>query len=172
MSEFFATNAPDPPHWTPNSCFGSFQTISLLHKLRCKTGWTGAINAQVRATQPRQKFFAMNASDPPHWTSISSFGAFRTVLLLSELWCKPGWTGAINAEVRATQSRRKYFATNTSNPPYWTSDSCFGVLRTVLLLSELRRKIGWTGAMNAQVHWTKSRSNFPQRTHLIHPIVP
>ena len=26
-SEFFGTNAPDPPHWTLNSCFGVFCTI-------------------------------------------------------------------------------------------------------------------------------------------------
>ena len=26
-SEFFATNAPDPPHWTLSCCFGSFRTI-------------------------------------------------------------------------------------------------------------------------------------------------
>ena len=26
-SEFFATNAPDPPHWTLNSSFGEFHTI-------------------------------------------------------------------------------------------------------------------------------------------------
>ena len=25
--ELFATNAPDPPHWTLNSCFGAFHTI-------------------------------------------------------------------------------------------------------------------------------------------------
>ena len=29
-SEFFATNAPVPPHWTLNSCFGAFRTI-LVH---------------------------------------------------------------------------------------------------------------------------------------------
>src|SRR6185436_8532726 len=29
-SEFFATNAPNPPHWTLNSCFGAFCTI-LVH---------------------------------------------------------------------------------------------------------------------------------------------
>jgi hypothetical protein len=28
-SEFFATNAPDPPHWTLNSCFGVFRTIGM-----------------------------------------------------------------------------------------------------------------------------------------------
>jgi hypothetical protein len=47
-SEFFAMNAPDPPHLTQNSCFGAFQTVSLLYESRCKTGRTGAINAQVR----------------------------------------------------------------------------------------------------------------------------
>jgi hypothetical protein len=45
---FFTTNAPDPILWTLNSCFCAFQTVSLLHESRCKTGRTGAINAQVR----------------------------------------------------------------------------------------------------------------------------
>jgi hypothetical protein len=31
--ELFATSAPDPPHWTPNSYFGAFKSASLLHKL-------------------------------------------------------------------------------------------------------------------------------------------
>ena len=26
---FFATNAPNPPHWTLNSCFGAFYTIMV-----------------------------------------------------------------------------------------------------------------------------------------------
>jgi hypothetical protein len=37
-----------PLHWTQNSCFAAFWTVSLLHESRCKTGRTGAINAQVR----------------------------------------------------------------------------------------------------------------------------
>jgi hypothetical protein len=36
--KFFAMNAPNPPHWTPNSRFGALRTISLLHELGCKTG--------------------------------------------------------------------------------------------------------------------------------------
>jgi hypothetical protein len=46
--EFFATNVPDPLDWTQNLCFGAFRTVSLWHESRCKTGRTGAINAQVR----------------------------------------------------------------------------------------------------------------------------
>ena len=55
--EFFATNAPDPHHWTLNSCFGAFlsvqvhfEIVSLLHETWCKTRQTGAITAKVRAT--------------------------------------------------------------------------------------------------------------------------
>ena len=53
---FFATNTPDPRHWTLNSCFGTFLnvlgefgTVSLVHKTRCITGRTGATNAKVHA---------------------------------------------------------------------------------------------------------------------------
>jgi hypothetical protein len=48
VSEVFTTSAPDPYHWTQNSYFGAFWTISILHESRCKTGRTGAIIAQVR----------------------------------------------------------------------------------------------------------------------------
>ena len=37
-SEFFTTNAPDPPHWTLNSCFGAFHTIWVyLEPFGCLT---------------------------------------------------------------------------------------------------------------------------------------
>jgi hypothetical protein len=32
----FATNAPNPLHWTQNSCFGAFPTVSLLTKFDAK----------------------------------------------------------------------------------------------------------------------------------------
>ena len=36
--EHFATKAPDPPHWTLNSCFGAFRTIWVhLGPLCCLT---------------------------------------------------------------------------------------------------------------------------------------
>ena len=38
VSEFFATNAPDPPHWTLNTCFGAFLSICMhLGPLGCLT---------------------------------------------------------------------------------------------------------------------------------------
>ena len=46
-SEFFAMNAPDPPHWTLNSCFGVFRTIwmhlgqfvALQHSVQNGPNW-------------------------------------------------------------------------------------------------------------------------------------
>jgi hypothetical protein len=40
----------------PKLMFWAFRTISLLHKSRCKTSRTGAINAQVRYTKSRPNF--------------------------------------------------------------------------------------------------------------------
>jgi hypothetical protein len=74
MSEVFVTNAPDPLHWTQNSCFGAFRNVSLLHKSRCKTGRTSSLN-EVALT-----FFTTNAYDPLHWTQNSCFGAFRPIV--------------------------------------------------------------------------------------------
>ena len=61
--EFFATNTLDPPHWNLNCSIGAFRTVwvhfgfvSLLHKTRCKTGWTGAINAKVRGMKSHWNF--------------------------------------------------------------------------------------------------------------------
>ena len=57
LVRIFATNAPDPHHWTLNSCLGAFLsvqvhfgTVLLLHETWCKTRQTGEINAKVRAT--------------------------------------------------------------------------------------------------------------------------
>ena len=38
VSEFFTTNAPDPPHWTLNSCFVLFHSVWVhLGPFRCFT---------------------------------------------------------------------------------------------------------------------------------------
>jgi hypothetical protein len=47
-SQLFATNASDPFHWSQNSSFGTFRTVSLVHESCSKTGRTGAINAHIR----------------------------------------------------------------------------------------------------------------------------
>jgi len=98
--------------WCVSFWLGAFGTVSLLHKTCCKTRQTGAINAKFRATMSCKNFFTTNAPDPHHldfklmfWCVSFRLGAFGTVSLLHETWCKMRQTGAINAKVHATMSR-------------------------------------------------------------------
>jgi hypothetical protein len=36
--KIFCSECTDPPHWTPNSCFGAFQTVPLLQNFGAKWG--------------------------------------------------------------------------------------------------------------------------------------
>ena len=85
LSEFFAKNAPDPHHWTLNSCFGLFLSIWVhLGPFRYCTK-LGAKRAKL--VQLMQKFvqqclvrlFWNERSGPHHWTLNSCFGAFLSV---------------------------------------------------------------------------------------------
>src|SRR6185312_854793 len=114
-SEFLATNAPDPSHWTLNLCFGAFATIwvhlgpfGFLMEL-------GAKRAElVQKFVPRSSvgFFRKERTrstplDPKltFWFVLYYLGAFRTVWLPNESRCK---TGRTSAKVRATKSRRNF----------------------------------------------------------------
>ena len=111
---FFATNAPDPPHWTLNSCIGVFHSVWdafwivwLLHKARCKMGWTSAINAKVRA-RSRIRIFRKECTQSTQLALNSCLDVFWIVSLLHEARYKTGWTGAINAKVRTTKSHQNF----------------------------------------------------------------
>ena len=89
--ELFATNTPDPAHWTLNSCFGAFRTIwvhlglfgCMQHSVQngsnwCKSSWHEVVS----------EFFTTNTPDPPQWTQNSYFCAFHTILVQLGLF---GW---------------------------------------------------------------------------------
>jgi len=62
-SEFFATNAPDPPHWTINLCFGVIHTIWVhLGPFGCHT------NHDAKQAELVQKFEKEVASEFLHRT--------------------------------------------------------------------------------------------------------
>jgi hypothetical protein len=65
-----------------------------------------------------------------------------------------------------------FLVANVSDPRHWNPKSWFGAFRLVPFLDELRCKTGQTGAINSQVHATKSRRNFSQRTHAMHVLAP
>jgi hypothetical protein len=86
--EIFATNTPDPPHLTPNSCFGAFQIFSLLHELQCERGRPDAINAQVRRTKSHRNYSQRMHPILPHWTPNSCFGGVSDYFVTAPTRCK------------------------------------------------------------------------------------
>ena len=175
-------NAPDPPHWTLNSCFGAFVQfwcildclVDLRNSVENGSNWCKCSYHEVAS-----EFFATNAPNPPHWTLNSCFGVFCTILV--HLW-PFGWVtklGAKRAELVqkfVPEVYSKIFCNerNRSTPldpklMFRCVSYNFGAFGTVWLTYKTRCKTGRTGA---KVRATKSRRNFSQLTHPIHPIGP
>ena len=121
MSEFFAMNTPDPPHWTLNSCFGTCRTVRmLLGPFHCLTK-LGAKRAEM--VQIMQKFmprsrvgiflnkrsrFTQLEPELLFWCVSYSLVAFGIVSLPYITRCKTCGHCAINSKVRATKSCRNF----------------------------------------------------------------
>ena len=111
-SEYFATSAPDPPHWNLNSYFGAFCTIWLLlgpFGYLTKHGAKRAEVVQKFVPRSRISIFRNERTrstplDPKlmFWCVTDHLGAIRTVWLPYESRWK---TGRTRAKVRATKSR-------------------------------------------------------------------
>ena len=59
-SEFFATIAPDPPHWTQNSCFGVFHNVwmhlrSFRNCMKLGAKWIELVQL-LQKFMPRSRF--------------------------------------------------------------------------------------------------------------------
>ena len=125
VSEFFATNAADPPHWTINLCFGAIHTIWVhLGPFDCHTelGAKQARLVQMFVPRSRVRIFRNERTrstplDPKltFWCVSNYLGEFGTVWFHSETRCK---TGRTSANVRATKSRQNFFAMNAPEPPH------------------------------------------------------
>ena len=96
---------PKLTFWCVSYYLGVFGTVWLPYRTRCKTGRT---SAKVRAMKSRRNFSQqMHRSTPLYpkltFCCISYYlGAFGTVWLPYETWCK---TGRTSAKVRAPKSR-------------------------------------------------------------------
>src|SRR6185437_14755587 len=121
----------------------------------------------------------MNAPDPPYWTLNSRFTAFRTIWVhlglfgcLTKLGAK--WVELVQKFVPRSRIGIIRIERSRSTPldpklTFWCVSSYLGAFGTVWLAYETRRK---TGRTSAKVRDTKSRRNFSQQTHPIHPIGP
>ena len=120
-SEFFATNAPDPPYCTQYSCFVAFRSVWVhLGPFRCFM-MLGSKQAELLQLMQNSchkvalEFFATNPPDPHHRTPNSCFGVFLSVWVhlgpfryCIKLGAKRAECGAIIAKVRATKSHRNF----------------------------------------------------------------
>jgi len=85
LLEFFATNTPDPHHWTLNSCFCVFLSVCVHLGPFCYNTKLAAKRAKlVQLMQkfvPRRlvKIFLNERSRSHHWTLNSCFCAFLSV---------------------------------------------------------------------------------------------
>ena len=102
---------------------------------QCKTGRT---SAKVRATNSRRIFRNERTRSTPldpklmFWCISFYLGAFGTVWLNYETWCK---TCQTSGKVRAPKSRRIFFATNAPDPTHWTLNKHFGAFRSICVHS-------------------------------------
>ena len=110
----------------------------------------------------------MNTPNPPNWTLNSCFHVFCSI------WVHLGLFGCLTR--CKTGSASEFFTTNTTDPPpldpklmLFCISYYLGALGTIWLCYNTQSKTGQTGA---KVRDTKSRQNFSQRTHPIHPNGP
>ena len=140
----------------------------------------GAKRAEVvQKFVPRSRvgIFPINTPNPPHWAVNCCFGAFRTFWLHSGPFGCLKKLGAERAELvqkfmprgRVRIIRNECIRSTLLHHKltFWCISYYLCAFGTVWLPYETRCK---TDRTSAKVRATKSRRNFSQRTHPIHPI--
>ena len=139
-SEFFATNAPDPPHWNLNWRFGAFHTI-WVHSapFGCLTK-LGAKRAElVQKFVPRslvEIFRNERARSTPldpkliFWCISYYLGIFGTIWMPNETRSK---RDELVQNSSCHEVASEFFASNATDPPHWTLNSCFGAFHKILV---------------------------------------
>ena len=155
---------------------GALGTVRLPYETRCKTGRT---SAKVRATKSRRNFSQRTHPILPIGPTNQCFGAFHTIWVHSEPFGCLRKLGAKRAELVqkfVPRSRVGIFHNECTrftplDPKltFWHVSYRLGAFETVWLPYETRCKMGRTSTKGRAM---KSRQNFSQRTHPIHPIGP
>ena len=180
MSEFFATNAPDPPHWTLNWRFGVFHTI-CVHSwpFGCLTKLNAKRADLVLKFVPRSRiriFHNERTRSTPlepkltFWCISNYLGAFGTVWLPYETRRKQAelvQKFVPRSRVRIFHNERTRSTPMDSKLTFWCVSYYLGAFGTLWLPYNTQCK---TGQTVAKVRATKSCWNFSQWTNPIHPI--
>ena len=137
-SEFFTTNALDPPPLDPKVTFccvsyylGAFMILWLPYETRCTTDRT---SAKVRSTKSRQNCSQRTHPIHPHWTLNWCFGAFHTIWVHSgPFGCLANLVGkcAELVQMFEPRSRVRIFRNEQPDPPHLSLNWHFGVFHTI-----------------------------------------
>ena len=177
--ELFATNAPDAPHWSLNSCFGAFRTIlehlwpfCCLKKLEAKR----AKLVQKFVSRSHFGFFCNECTrsttldpKPMFWRVSYYFDAFGTVWLARKTRWK---TGRTNAKVRATKLVRIFCNECTRSTPldpklmFWCVSYYLSAFGTVFCPKTLSAKrVNWGKSSCHEVASEFYATNAPEPPH-------
>ena len=137
-SEFFAMNAPGPPHWTINWCFGALHTIwvhlglfGCVTKIGAKMGRT---SAKVRTTKSHQNFsqraYRVHPIRP-QTDVLVHFVLFGCILGHLVALRNSVQNGPNKCKSSCHEVVSEFFATNMPNPPHWTLNWCFDAFSTI-----------------------------------------
>ena len=111
---------PKLSFWCVSYYLGAFGTVGLPFGTRSKMGRT---SVKVRAMKSRRNFsqrtHPIHPLDPKltFWCILYYLGAFGTIGLPYETWCK---TGRTSAKSSCDEVASKFFTTNVPDPPHWT----------------------------------------------------
>ena len=182
-------NAPDPHHWTLNSCFGVF--LSVWVHMEPFHYCTKLATKRAKLVQLMQKFM------PRCLVKFFCNEHSRSTLLDSKLmlWCVSFRSSAFWNSFATTQNlvqnapnctlmqkfvqqcllrffRNEHCRSTPLDPKLIFRCISFrlGAFGTISLLHETRCKMGQLGAINARVRATKSHQNFSKRMLPIHTI--
>jgi len=173
-SEFFTTNAPDPPYRTLNSCFGVYCTIWLhLGSFGCHTKLSAKRAAVVQKFVPwsRVGIFRNERARSTlldhylmFWCVSYYLGAFGTVCCVTTLSSKRAklvQKFVPRSGVRIFRNERTRSTPVDSKLMFWCVSYYLGASGTVWLPYKTRCKMGWSGA---KVRAMKLCRNFSQQT--------
>jgi hypothetical protein len=150
--------------------FWGVRNDSLLHELRCKMGQTGGSSAQVRATKLSWNFRQRKHPIHPIEPQTHVLGRFKLFRYCTNLGAKSELEHLMHKFMQ--RSRVGNFRNERTQAIPLDPKLMFRGVLEHFVMHELRWKMGRAVAINAQVHGTKLRRNFSQRTHRIHPIGP
>ena len=169
--EFFATNTPDPYHWTLNSCFGALlsvwghlepfcycmklatkraKLVQVMQKFMPRCLVRSFCNEHSRSTplDPKLMFGCISLHSGAFW---NSFATIRNLAQNAPNWVQSMQKFMPRCRARIFRNERSQSTPLDHKLVFWCVFWCVGAFGTILLLYETCCKTHQTGTINAKV---------------------